>query len=125
MTLSGLGKEVLEEPFAGQLGHLVKGPWFIKEVSGSRDDDKSLGTLELEVGRLIERKSGRVILSDDEKGRGLNTVQIRHGKIETTAARDDRGDFLRLPGSGLKSGARPCACAEIAQFQSASFRLLG
>jgi hypothetical protein len=77
---------VLEEPFAGQFGHLLQRSRFLKEMSRPGHNGKMLLTAQLPVSLTIKSEDSGIVATHDQQCWGLHTAEDITSQVGTTAA---------------------------------------
>jgi hypothetical protein len=88
------------DPIYGMVRDRLQSPWFLKEVRRFRHNAKLVFAAHLCLGLSVHIEDCRVVLSDDEKTRSLETSESLSGHIGAPAP----GDYRVHSGTGLRRG---------------------
>src|SRR4051812_34326817 len=83
-------RQVLREPIARKLGHLLERARFRKEVGSSGNDLKLLYAAEFAKSLTVQVNDHIIISAHDEQRGGLHAGEMLGGKVGATATRHNR-----------------------------------
>jgi hypothetical protein len=103
---------VLSEPFGGQRGYLLKGAWFLEQVTGADHHADLDRPGEPAAGFPVPLGDLDIAAADDKQHRRSDLTEPRSRQVRAATAGYHGGDLVRAYGSRGKRGGRACARPE-------------